>query len=174
MLSSQIITIQNLEQTAQVAHTLARALRPQDVVLLKGDLGAGKTTFARYLIQSFFPEIRYVPSPTFNLVLTYAAEEELNSLGSAGMRIWHFDLYRLRQYSEVYELGILEAFAQGISIIEWPQIIMSSLPEFPENYLEIELLFPENINQEEARQIVISCYGPRWLNFGSALVRCDS
>lgn len=106
-------------QTRQAASHLARLARPGDVFALWGDLGAGKTTFARGFIATLCPDEESVPSPTFTLVQTYPSPQG---------EIWHFDLYRLKQPEEAYELGIEEAFATGISLMEWPGRLGSLLP----------------------------------------------
>src|SRR5262249_7224963 len=85
--------------------------RPGDVLLLEGDLGAGKTSFARAFIRRRARADIEVPSPTFTLVQTYDLP---------GGAIWHFDLYRLKRSDDIYELAIEDAFAGGISLIEWP------------------------------------------------------
>jgi tRNA threonylcarbamoyl adenosine modification protein YjeE len=109
--------------TAALAGTLARALVPGDVVALEGDLGAGKTTFARALIAAFAAEADQappeVPSPTFTLVQTYDFPRAT---------IWHFDLYRIDRPEDALELGIEEAFAEGIALIEWPERLGPLLP----------------------------------------------
>lgn len=117
------------EETAVVARKLAVQLRPGDVVLLRGELGAGKSIFARALIQILCGEETIVPSPTFTLVQTYKAPE---------FTLWHFDLYRLNSPEEVYELGIEEALRRGVCLIEWPDRLGAHLPEV---YREIELQY---------------------------------
>jgi len=92
---------------------LAPFLRRGDVVLLKGDLGAGKTTWARGLICALLGDVE-VPSPTYTLVQTYDAPN---------FEVWHFDLYRLKQENDVWELGIEEALEDGVCLIEWPERI---------------------------------------------------
>ena len=94
------------------AATLAAALRVGDVVLLHGDLGAGKTSFARACIQALAGEAIEVPSPTFTLVQVYDLP-----LGA----LWHFDLYRLTRPKDVYELGWEDALADGMVMVEWPE-----------------------------------------------------
>lgn len=106
--------------TGALARRLAPRLRAGDVVGLRGELGVGKTTFARALIRRLVGAEVEVPSPTFNLVLTYELD---------GVTLWHFDLYRLEQPEEAFELGIEEAFADGISLIEWPERLDRLLPE---------------------------------------------
>src|SRR6201999_3095288 len=104
--------------TAMFAASLARLARPGDIITLKGELGAGKTSFARAFIRARgdAPE---VPSPTFTLVQVYDFPEGA---------IWHFDGYRLRDPEEAWELGIEEAFDRGISLIEWPECFGSLIP----------------------------------------------
>ncbi|MBX9621901.1 MAG: tRNA (adenosine(37)-N6)-threonylcarbamoyltransferase complex ATPase subunit type 1 TsaE [Alphaproteobacteria bacterium] len=117
------------EETAVVARKLAARLHSGDVVLLHGDLGAGKSIFARALIQTLCGEETIVPSPTFTLVQTYEAPE---------FTLWHFDLYRLNAPEEVYELGIEEALRCGVCLIEWPDRLG---PHLPKIYREIELQY---------------------------------
>ncbi|MBL4853653.1 MAG: tRNA (adenosine(37)-N6)-threonylcarbamoyltransferase complex ATPase subunit type 1 TsaE [Robiginitomaculum sp.] len=105
------------EEMAAQGAWLAGHLRPGDIVLLKGNLGAGKTSFARGLIQALLEDAE-VPSPTFTLVQTYSAKD---------FEIWHFDLYRLQNESEIWELGIEEALENGVCLIEWPQSIAGLL-----------------------------------------------
>jgi tRNA threonylcarbamoyl adenosine modification protein YjeE len=97
-------------------------LKPGDVVALEGDLGAGKTTLARGLIQALIGAEEPVPSPTFTLVQTYDIPEKQAT-------VWHFDLYRLTATEEVGELGWDEACAEGICLVEWPERAGDNLPE---------------------------------------------
>ncbi|MBL8710877.1 MAG: tRNA (adenosine(37)-N6)-threonylcarbamoyltransferase complex ATPase subunit type 1 TsaE [Rhodospirillaceae bacterium] len=110
-------------RTRLVARQIAAEARPGDVLALWGDLGAGKTTFARGFIGALAGDDEPVPSPTFTLVQTYQV-----TLGGEAAEIWHFDLYRLKQADEAYELGIEDAFAAGISLIEWPERLGNLLP----------------------------------------------
>jgi tRNA threonylcarbamoyladenosine biosynthesis protein TsaE len=104
--------------TAALAARLAAVARPGDVIALKGELGAGKTTFARAFIRAL-GGTGEVPSPTFTLVQVY-------ELPTA--TVWHCDGYRLRHPEEAWELGIEEAFADGIALIEWPERLGTLLP----------------------------------------------
>jgi tRNA threonylcarbamoyladenosine biosynthesis protein TsaE len=88
------------------------------VIALTGELGAGKTSFARAFIRAL-GGIGEVPSPTFTLVQVYELETAT---------VWHFDGYRLRDPEEAWELGIEDAFADGISLVEWPERFGTLLP----------------------------------------------
>jgi tRNA threonylcarbamoyladenosine biosynthesis protein TsaE len=105
--------------TAALAADIAACARGGDVIGLSGALGSGKTTFARYFIGARLGAGE-VPSPTFTLVEIYQPE--------TGPAIWHFDLYRLERPDDAYELGIEDAVADGISLIEWPERLGALLP----------------------------------------------
>jgi tRNA threonylcarbamoyladenosine biosynthesis protein TsaE len=119
--------------TAGLAAGLAGIAEAGDVIALQGDLGAGKTTLARAFIHAR-GVAGEVPSPTFTLVQVYEA---------GAVAIWHFDLYRLKSPEEAWELGIEEAFADGISLIEWPERLGSLLPD---RRLELTLFFGREPN----------------------------
>ncbi len=99
------------DQTAAFAVRLGTLLRAGDTLLLEGPVGAGKTHFARSLIQSRMDVPEDVPSPTFTLVQTYDVSDT---------EIWHADLYRLSGPQEVVELGLSDAFETAICLVEWP------------------------------------------------------
>src|SRR5229473_206998 len=113
-----VIELPDEAATAALAARIAARARPGDVIALKGELGAGKTSFARAFIRARGGD-EAVLSPTFTLVQTY-------ELPSAA--VWHFDLYRLRSPEEAWELGIEEAFHAGIALIEWPERLGPLLP----------------------------------------------
>jgi len=121
--SLEIFTLDlpDIDTTARIARMLAPLLRAGDVVALEGDLGAGKTAFARFLIQALGVEDE-VPSPTFTLVQTYPVE------GRDFDAVWHFDLYRIENPDEIDELGMDEAFETGVTLIEWPGRMGARLP----------------------------------------------
>ena len=115
--------------TAVLARRLAPWLKVGDVVALHGDLGAGKTAFARALIRTLVGAEEEVPSPTFTLVQTYDSP-----IGS----IFHFDLYRIESPDELTEIGWDEALADGLTLVEWPGRAGSLLPAVR---IDIELAF---------------------------------
>jgi len=131
--------------TAALAAVVAAMSEPGDLIALKGDLGAGKTTFARAFIRAFGGGGE-VPSPTFTLVQTYEV---------GATTIWHFDLYRLKSPDEIWELGIEEALADGIALVEWPEQLGDFLPD---RGLEIAFLFAE---RAEARRAILAG-GTNW------------
>lgn len=113
------LTLRDESATQALAEQLAPRLKPGDVLLLQGPLGAGKTSFARALIRALCGAMIEVPSPSFNLVLTYDTP--------AGP-LWHVDLYRLNHAREADELGLEDIYAEGIALIEWPERLEGATP----------------------------------------------
>jgi tRNA threonylcarbamoyladenosine biosynthesis protein TsaE len=113
------LTLPDPAATEALGRRLAAILRPGDVVALEGPLGSGKTALARAAIRALTDPAEEVPSPTFTLVQVYESE--------AGP-LYHFDLYRLDAPDQVVELGIDDAFAEGISLVEWPDRLGGYLP----------------------------------------------
>ncbi|MBE7636012.1 tRNA (adenosine(37)-N6)-threonylcarbamoyltransferase complex ATPase subunit type 1 TsaE [Sneathiella sp. P13V-1] len=127
------------QETAKFARKLAPYLKEKDVLFLEGTLGAGKTLFARNLIQQLCGQDIEVPSPTFNLLLTY---------DSPAGEIYHYDFYRLEDPEEVWELDLEDALEDGICLMEW----VSQLEDLaPEGALTVRLEIPEG---EEGRRII--------------------
>ena len=133
----------NLNATEKLANSLAPLLQKSDVIALYGELGAGKTSFARALIKKLGYKGE-VPSPTFTLVQNYNLES---------INVWHFDLYRILDPDELIELDIEEAMTQSVLLIEWPQRMGNRLPI---NRLDIKLNYTEN---EISRIAIITGHG---------------
>ena len=112
--------ITDLSRMAALARAVAGQAGTGDFIGLIGELGSGKTAFAREFIRARSDPSEEVPSPTFNLVLVYAFP---------GVVIWHFDLYRLRVPEETVELGLEDALAEGISLVEWPDRFGYFIPD---------------------------------------------
>lgn len=133
--------------TAALARRIAGLAAAGDVIALSGELGSGKTTFARAFINALpHPAgadsgVEPVPSPTFTLVQTYDRDPA---------PVWHFDLYRLERPEEVYEIGLEEALGGAISLIEWPERLG---PLTPPVRLDIRLEFG---NTPSARRAVLA------------------
>jgi len=134
-----ILELPDETATAALARRIATLAQRGDVIALRGELGAGKTSFARAFIRGR-GEAEEVPSPTFTLVQVYDFAEA---------PIWHFDGYRLKDPDEAWELGIEQAFDEAISLIEWPERFGSLIPA---RRLEITLA---QLPAAEARQAAI-------------------
>ena len=133
--------VKSLEHLNTLSQKVAEKLFKNDCIFLIGEIGVGKTTFARYLINYLQKKngekITEVLSPTFNLLYEY----DLN-----GIKIMHYDLYRIRDEKELKQLGIFLDNQDTIKIIEWPQLVNISLSD----KLEIHL---DYVNNEKERKI---------------------
>lgn len=147
MVSISFSITSELETTA-LGRRLAPILLPGDTVLLRGQIGAGKSHLARAIIQARLDQIEDIPSPTFTLVQTYSTD---------GIEIWHADLYRLGDSSELIELGLDEAMDQAIVLIEWPDRLPSEM--LPKQKLEIEI-----DHSAQTRRVTLSSSDERWAN----------
>jgi tRNA threonylcarbamoyladenosine biosynthesis protein TsaE len=159
--SSASLTLQSADETAAVAQLVAPMLKAGDVILLVGPVGAGKTHFARSVIQARLAaagQAEDVPSPTFTLVQIYEA---------GALEIWHADLYRLTQPDEATELGLLDAFETAVCLIEWPEKLADLAPDAA---LTLTLT---PMADEDARQITLSARNPRWAEVFKALAKAD-
>ena len=110
---NQISIPYNLEEAAQIGAALGKVLRAGDVILLSGDLGAGKTTLARGILRQR-GLLSEAPSPSFAIVQPYAPPE-------VDLPIAHVDLYRIEDRSELMELGLDDYLYDGALMIEWPE-----------------------------------------------------
>ena len=144
------LALPDLDATRAFAGAIAGAARAGDTIGLAGVLGAGKTTFARAFLNAWAAASGEgpleVPSPTFTLVQPY-------DIG--GTTVHHFDLYRVDAPEDALELGIEDAFATGISLVEWPDRLGSLMPD---DALLVTLLQGA---REDAREAEIEA-GPSW------------
>jgi tRNA threonylcarbamoyl adenosine modification protein YjeE len=115
--------LKNEAETKVFAEEVASFAAVGDAICLFGDLGAGKTSFARFFIRRLTSVDEEVPSPTYTLAQNYQTVSPSDSID-----IWHYDLYRISDPSEIIELGIEEAVCDGIVLVEWPESAMSFLP----------------------------------------------
>ena len=140
--------LKNEPATGILASQLANLAEPRDIIALTGNLGLGKTAFARAFITALGGSGE-VTSPTFSLVQVY----ELSRIN-----VYHFDLYRIENSEEIFELGIEDAFADGISLIEWPDRMATYLP--PER---LDIFFSNGLD-ENARRVLLVGHGENWVN----------
>ena len=117
---NQEFTVTSENESKELAHKIALGVKPGDVIAFIGDLGAGKSFFCRQIIKFLCGEDTKIISPTFNLLQTYDYDD---------CTIYHYDLYRLENVSEIYELGIEEALSNNIILIEWPELVEHLLPD---------------------------------------------
>lgn len=144
-MSTRAIHVKNEDEMHAAAQTLAQRLKTGDVVALRGGLGAGKTSFARALVNALTHQVEEVPSPTFTLVQTYDTPKG---------EIWHFDLYRIERPEDILELGWEEARRFGICLVEWPERLGGFLPA---DRLEIDITFDKD--SENARSVTFTPFG---------------
>ena len=141
--SSEKIDLSSEKKTEELASKFSKKIKPGNIVFLYGEMGVGKTTFIRYLINQFQKDndldITEVTSPTFNLLNEY----QINQI-----KINHYDLFRLKSVKEIKNLDIFEDKINTVTLIEWPQIIK----EKPKNLIE---LFFEYENNHEKRSVQI-------------------
>ena len=142
--------------TARLGAAIATVLQPGEAVCLKGPLGAGKSTLARALVRALTTPHEDVPSPTFTLVQFYEGPR---------LKVAHFDLYRLSNPDEAYEIGLDEALDEGAAIIEWPERLEGRLPD---DRLDVEIGRMDR-NGDEGRSVRLTAHGAwegRKLDFG--------
>jgi tRNA threonylcarbamoyladenosine biosynthesis protein TsaE len=131
--------------TRELAAAVAALARPGDLVLLVGDLGAGKTAFTQGFAKAIGID-EPITSPTFTLVRSYSGTYRLN----------HLDVYRLESVGEAEDLGLGELLEDGITLIEWGDTIAAALPA---DYLELRFVFEEG---DDDRTIQARIVGPSW------------
>ena len=110
--------LKSLEDTKNFSKNISKIIGKGDVIFLYGEIGVGKTTFVRFFINYLESKNKIknsdVLSPTFNIVYDY-------NIGN--IKILHYDLYRLKNYNDISQLGMFETFDDNIKIVEWPELI---------------------------------------------------
>ncbi len=145
--------LNSLEDTFNLSKKIGKLLSNGDVIFLYGEIGVGKTTFVRGLINNF--EVQrgtnesQILSPTFNIVFDYVIKE---------LKIMHYDLYRLKNSKDINELGIFVESENCITLIEWPELIEKK----PDN--RIELFFSYLEENLDKRNLEIKGHG-KWSNY---------
>ena len=130
--SSDKIDLSSEKKTEELADKVSKKIKPGSIIFLHGEMGVGKTTFVRYLINAFQKDYKLtrteITSPTFNILNEY----QINKI-----RIYHYDLFRLKSVKELKNLGLFEDRSNSITLIEWPQIIK----EKPKNLIEFKFKY---------------------------------
>ena len=139
--------ISSIHDLEKISNKIKKKLAPGDVIFLYGEIGVGKTTFARLLINNYEKEknlkVSEVLSPTFNIVFEYDIKK---------LTIKHYDLYRLRNDSDIKNIGLFEDLEQTITLIEWPELIK----EKPSNRIDLFFEYSENMIE---RSLIIKTSG---------------
>ena len=134
--------VKSLEHLNKISKTISQKLENGDCIFLIGEIGVGKTTFTRYLINNLQNQRGLketeVLSPTFNLLYEYEIKD---------LKIMHYDLYRIKKANELEHLGIFSENEKTIKIIEWPDLIKTPLT----NKLEINLEYGKNDNERKMK-----------------------
>ena len=151
-MKNYIYTSYGEDCTINFAKHLASKLHKKDIIVLSGELGSGKTKFTQGILE-YFDLSDEISSPTFTIVNEYAKN---------GINIYHFDVYRLSDSSEFYEIGGEEYFDNGICIIEWGEIIEDVLPD---DYIKIS--FERDFTNENTRILNITTFGNKYDNIFS-------
>ena len=130
---SEKITLVSEKKTSELAKKVQKKIVIGDIIFMSGEIGVGKTTFVKYLINQFQKEnnmkITEITSPTFNLLNEYKIND---------FSICHYDLFRIKDSSELKNLNIFENSSNSITLIEWPQIIKEKPKKFIEFFFQYE------------------------------------
>ena len=139
--------ISSIQELEKIANNIKKLLSPGDAIFLYGEIGVGKTTFARLLINSLEDEKKIkkseVLSPTFNIVFEYEIKELI---------IKHFDLYRLKNNNDIKNIGLFENSEQNITLVEWPELIKDK----PKNRIDLFFEYTKDYNE---RSLIIKTNG---------------
>ena len=139
--------ISSINELKKISNKIKKKLTPGDVIFLYGEIGVGKTTFARLLINNYEKEkklkVSEVLSPTFNIVFEYDIKK---------LTIKHYDLYRLKNNSDIKNIGLFEDSERTITLIEWPELIK----EKPSNRIDLFFEYSENMIE---RSLIIKTSG---------------
>ena len=144
--------LQSLEDTQNFSKNISKIVSAGDIIFLYGEIGVGKTTFVRFLINYLESKNRIknseVLSPTFNIVYDYDVGDT---------KILHYDLYRLKNYKDISQLGMFETSKSHIKIVEWPELIESK----PNDRIEILFKYSKSMN---SRKVEIIGFG-KWKDY---------
>tara|TARA_B100000029_G_scaffold468042_1_gene504714 strand:- start:894 stop:1349 length:456 start_codon:yes stop_codon:yes gene_type:complete len=144
--------LKSLKDTKNLSEKISSIVKPGDIIFLCGEIGTGKTTFARFFINNFEKKNKIknseVLSPTFNIVYDY-------DIGN--IKILHYDLYRIKNYNDISQLGIFETSNECIKVIEWPELIKPK----PKDRIDILFEYSKLMN---SRKITFVGFG-KWKSY---------
>jgi|TARA_B110000263_G_scaffold71403_1_gene62368 tRNA threonylcarbamoyladenosine biosynthesis protein TsaE len=144
--------LSSLKDTKKLSEKISKIIKVDDIIFLYGEIGVGKTTFVRFLINQLEVVNKInksdILSPTFNIVYDYEIKK---------IKILHFDLYRLKKYKDILELGMFENSENNITIVEWPELIEPK----PQDRIDI---FFEYSKLESSRAVKIVGLG-KWKDY---------
>ena len=144
--------LKSLEDTQNFSENISKKISAGDVIFLYGEIGVGKTTFVRFFINYLESKKGIknsdVLSPTFNIVYDYDVRD---------IKIIHYDLYRLKNYKDIFQLGMFETLKDHIKIVEWPELIESK----PNDRIEILFKYSKSVN---SRKVEIIGFG-KWKDY---------
>ena len=144
--------LKSLEDTQNFSKNISKIISAGDIIFLYGDIGVGKTTFVRFLINHLESKNGIkksdVLSPTFNIVYDYDV---------GNLKILHYDLYRLKNYKDISQLGMFETSNDSIKIVEWPELIESK----PKDRVDIQFQYSKLI---DSRKVKIAGFG-KWKDY---------
>ena len=136
--------LKSLEDTQNFSENISKKIRAGDIIFLYGEIGVGKTTFVRFFINHLESKKGIknseVLSPTFNIVYDYDV---------GNIKILHYDLYRLKNYKDISQLGMFETSDDSIKIVEWPELIESK----PKNRVDIQFQYSKFIDYRKVKII---------------------
>ena len=144
--------LKSLEDTQNFSENISKIIGPGDIIFLYGEIGVGKTTFARFCINYLEGKNGIknsdVLSPTFNIVYDYDVQD---------IKILHYDLYRIKNYKDILQLGMFETSKEHIKIVEWPELIK------PKPRDRIDILFKYS-QLTDSRKVEIIGFG-KWKDY---------
>jgi len=144
--------LKSLEDTQKFSKNISEIIKPGDIIFLHGEIGVGKTTFVRFFINCLEDKNKIrssnVLSPTFNIVYDYDIKD---------IKILHYDLYRLKNYKDISQLGMFETSSDCIKIVEWPELIETK----PKNRIDILFQYSKSMN---SRKVEIIGFG-KWKDY---------
>ena len=144
--------LKSLKDTQNFSKNISKIIRAGDIIFLYGEIGAGKTTFVRFFINYLESKNGIknsdVLSPTFNIVYDYDVKN---------IKILHYDLYRLKNYKDIFQLGMFETSNDSIKIVEWPELIKSK----PQDRVDIHFQYSKLI---DSRKVKIDGFG-KWKDY---------